>query len=99
MRRSIIGLREALANSEEISVQQLSNKYSKEILEKRFEEFVLAAPERVVRTARVAPKDIADSCRVQLAASQNTAGIVFRAEREGKQDMYFLNGEQLTFFI
>lgn len=94
----LIGLREALANSEGISVQQLSNKYSKEILERRFEEFVLAAPERVVRTARVAPKDIAESCRVQLKASQNTAGIVFRAEREGKQDMYFLNGEQLIFY-
>lgn len=94
----LIGLREALAKSEGIPVRELSKKYPEESLEKRLEEFVLAAPEKVVRTARVAPKDIAESCRVQLKASEDARGVIFKASREGKQDMYFLSGEQLIFY-
>ena len=60
----LITLRQALANAEGITIRDLATKYSKEALEERLEEFVLSAPDRVVRTARVAPKDIAETCRV-----------------------------------
>jgi adenine-specific DNA-methyltransferase len=94
----LISLRQALAETEGITARGLSTKYTKESLEDRLEEFVLSAPDRVVRTARVAPKDIAESCRIQLKASQDKPETVFKAERDGKLDMYFLNGEQLIFY-
>lgn len=94
----LIGLRQALASAEGITSRELIKKYPKESFERRLEEFVLSAPERVVRTARVAPKDISEPARVQLKASQDTPNVVFRAERQGSPDMYFLNGEQLIFY-
>ncbi len=95
----LITLREALAAAEGVPEKELKKRFpNPELLEARMEEFVLANPSRVVRTARVAPKDINESCRRPLVQSSETRGIVFRGERDGKNDMYFLNGEQLIFY-
>ena len=96
----LVTLREALAKSEGLeTANDLKKKFpSKDDLEAKLEEFVLADPSRVVRTARVAPKDINASCRPQLKMSSEERNQVFRGQREGQSDMYFLNGEQLIFY-
>ncbi|HEQ3588923.1 site-specific DNA-methyltransferase [Shewanella marisflavi] len=66
-------------------------------LEKELEAFVLQEPERVVRTARVKEKDVNEAAREALRLSSERDGV-FRAEREGKSDYYFMNGEQLLFY-
>lgn len=95
----LITLREALAAADGVAVTNLKTKYSdKDALERRLEEFVLSDPRRVVRTARVAPRDINQSCRGLLEESTRSSGRVFKGERPGKSDVYFLNGEQLIFY-
>jgi adenine-specific DNA-methyltransferase len=69
-----------------------------EKLENKIEEFVLSKAERVVRTARVAPKDVNEYARVSLKLSIENHGKVFRCQRDDKDDYYFLNGEQLLFY-
>jgi len=98
-RWKLITLREALAIAEGVELKALKVLYpQKDELEARIEEFVLSEPHRVVRTARVAPKDINQSCRPQLELSKSNPGKVFKGERPGKSDIYFLNGEQLIFY-
>ncbi len=95
----LINLRDALARSEGVLAKDLKKIYPKASdLEARFESFVLAEPSRIVRTARVAPKDITQACREKRQLSEDNKGTVFRCSREGKPDMYFLNGEQLIFY-
>ena len=95
----LITLRDALAQSEGVPIKEFKKKCPDKIaLEKAFTEFVLRDPRRVVRTARVAPKDINAACRDQLQASTDSRDTVFKASREGKNDMFFLNGEQLIFY-
>jgi len=69
-----------------------------EKVEAKLEEFVLSNAQRVVRTARVAPSDVNEEARDALMNSMDKSGEVFRSEREGKADYYFLNGEQLLFY-
>jgi adenine-specific DNA-methyltransferase len=96
---SLVTLNSAFAESNRVSARELKNLYpEKKELEAAIEKFVLSDPRRVVRTARVKPKDIAESCRAALAQSQETSGTVFKGERDGKPDMFFLNGEQLIFY-
>lgn len=66
-------------------------------LDAELEKFVLSAPRRVVRTATVKDKDVNESAREALSASRSSPGV-FRAEREGKDDYYFVGGEQLLFY-
>lgn len=54
--------------------------------------------DRVVRTARVAPKDVNEEARDALAKSNANDGKVFKSVRDGKDDYYFINGEQLIFY-
>jgi adenine-specific DNA-methyltransferase len=67
-------------------------------LEEKLSEFVLSNPERVVRTARVAPRDVNESARFALLKSTKEPEKVFRSEREYNEDYYFLRGEQLIFY-
>ena len=95
----LITLREALALNEGLTIQELRKRYPKKAdLEPILEEFVLSEPHRVVRTARVAPKDIHSSCRKFLQLSQDNRDVVFKGTRPDNPDMYFLNGEQLIFY-
>ena len=95
----MVTLRQALAEEDECEVKELKKRYGgKEGLENRLEEFVLSDPRRVVRTARVAPKDISESCREPLRKSSVVRDKVFKGERDSSPDMFFLNGEQLLFY-
>ena len=60
--------------------------------------YVIANAKQVVRTARVAPKDINEVARAALAKSSETRDTVFSSERNGLDTQYFLNGEQLIFY-
>ncbi len=58
---------------------------------------MLASAHRVVRTARIAARDVGEPARAVLARSAAQPGVVLRAERPDREDMYFLGGEQLIF--
>lgn len=67
-------------------------------VEPRLERFVLDNATSVVRTARVAPKDVSEVARGALEQSRTAIDRVFPVVR-GEQDViYFLNGEQLIFY-
>lgn len=93
----LVPLREAFALQKNIAAKDIKKHFGEE-LEAAITEFVLADPRRVVRTARVAPKDINPDAREALAKSSSTSGTVFRSERQDRDDYYFLNGEQLIFY-
>ncbi|MGG1518477.1 site-specific DNA-methyltransferase [Paenibacillus oryzisoli] len=90
-------LRNVIADKYGIKPTQLKTKFG-DNLEHEIESFVLEDPRRIVRTARVAPKDINPEARIQLENSRLHPNKVFRSERENKDDYYFLNGEQLVFY-
>jgi len=73
--------------------KELGSKYESEL-----EKFILGEPARVVRTARIAEKDVAAPAKEMLRKSNQKKGMVFKAERNGSADIYFLNGEQLIFY-
>ena len=95
----LITLREAFAIKNKVSTSSLKTLFpQKNDFEQAIEQFVLFEPDRVVRTARVKPEDINETCRPYLQLSKENRNIVCKGEREGKSDMYFLNGEQLIFY-
>ncbi|MBV5329283.1 MAG: site-specific DNA-methyltransferase [Chlorobium sp.] len=93
----LINIKDAFCFFYKSSWDELRVKFA-EKLEIKIEEFVLNHSEQVVRTARVAPKDVNELARVSLQQSIDTLGKVFRCQRENKDDYYFLNGEQLLFY-
>jgi adenine-specific DNA-methyltransferase len=94
----LIGLREAFQRSYKmVSWDDVKAKYADK-LEDKLAEFVVANASRVVRTARVAPKDVNESARDALALSNSDRGKVFCSVRDDKDDYYFLGGEQLIFY-
>jgi adenine-specific DNA-methyltransferase len=92
-----IPLREAFSKERGVPTKDL-NRTLGDDLEEQLTKFVLSDPRRVVRTARVAPKDVNENAREALSKSQRTPGKVFRSQREGRDDYFFLNGEQLIFY-
>jgi len=95
---SLIGLREAfLADAGLSSWNDAKKKYGDK-LEEALSKFVLANPSRVVRTARVAPEDVNEEARKTLSESMSDRNVVKCSRREGKDDYFFLNGEQLVFY-
>lgn len=94
----LITIRQAFLASENLhSWNDAKKKYEGE-MESRLDSFVLDHAERVVRTARVAPKDVNENARQALQSSINRPGRVFRSERAGRDNYFFLNGEQLVFY-
>jgi adenine-specific DNA-methyltransferase len=94
----LITVREAFLASEKLSSwTEAKRKYGDEI-DGRLDAFVLDHAERVVRTARVAPKDVNETARQALQSSIKKPGKVFRSDREGRDSYFFLNGEQLVFY-
>lgn len=94
----LIGLREAfLRNSMLQSWDDAKAKFADK-LEAKLSDFVVTNAHRVVRTARVAPKDVNESARDALARSTADCTKVYRSVREDKDDYYFLGGEQLVFY-
>ena len=93
----LIGIRDALAVENNISKDDLSEKYG-DTLDVAIDDFVLRNAGRVVRTARVKDKDVNENARKALQQSRVSRDVVQRSERTGKSDYYFLNGEQLLFY-
>jgi adenine-specific DNA-methyltransferase len=91
-------LKKAFADSLGITEKAIKTEL-KEDFEDKIHEFVLKNSNRVVRTARVAPKDISSEARDFLEKSKEHRNIVFRYERQEKDNQYFLNGEQLIFYL
>lgn len=90
-------LRSALAMKMGIAASSL-RKTLGDSFEQAMEDFVLEDPRRVVRLARVQPKDVNANAREALAESTKNGGQVFRSERTGKPDYYFKDGQQLLFY-
>lgn len=94
----LIGLREAFQRKYKLSSwEDIKVKFADK-LEEKISEFVVENSNRVVRTARVAPKDVNESARAALSESNSDKTRVFSSAREDKDDYYFLNGEQLIFY-
>lgn len=94
----IVGLREAFLRAEGLEDWNSARAKYMEKIEQRIASFVFANAERVVRTARVAAKDVNEDARKALSASAEARDKVFTSRRGGKEDYYFLNGEQLIFY-
>lgn len=93
----LISVKDAFAYYHKASWNDLRARFADK-LEARLEDFVLGNSDRVVRTARVAPKDVNEDARAALIQSSQIPGKVFRSERPSKGDYYFLDGEQLLFY-
>ena len=93
----LINVKDAFCLKHKGTWNELKSRFADK-LEARIEEFVLANSERVVRTARVATKDVNEEARAALLKSSKDPEKVFRSERTNKEDYYFLNGEQLLFY-
>jgi adenine-specific DNA-methyltransferase len=93
----LITLKKAFAAFHKISEEEIKAKFADK-LEEKLEEFVIKNAEAVVRTARVADKDVNETAREALAASRTITNEVQFAARDGKSDYYFLGGEQLIFY-
>jgi adenine-specific DNA-methyltransferase len=91
----LIPLREAVVRHRESAPYAIEAVGSDETV---VEQFVLENAERVVRTARVAPKDVSEEARAALAQSVQTRNTVVEHLRIGRPPAYFLNGEQLIFY-
>ena len=94
----LIGLREAFLRSSKLDSWDAAKAKFADKLEIKLSEFVVSNASRVVRTARVAPKDVNESARETLEKSNADRTQVFCSPRGGKDDYYFLGGEQLVFY-
>jgi len=94
----LIGLRESFLRVNKLEVWDEAKKKFADKLEEKISDFVVTNAFRVVRTARVAPRDVNEEAREALSASNTDRSRVFRSVREGKDDYYFLGGEQLIFY-
>jgi adenine-specific DNA-methyltransferase len=92
------GLREYFLRVNRLESWDEAKKKFADKLEDKLSDFVVANAHRVVRTARVAEKDVNESARVALTASSSDRSIVYKSSREDKDDYYFLGGEQLVFY-
>lgn len=94
----LCGLKEAFLSHEGLPDWKEAQRKFHVKLEEKLTEFVINRCDRVVRTARVAPKDVNEEARDALAKSNTNSDTVFKSSRDGKDDYYFLNGEQLIFY-
>ncbi|EHU8077464.1 site-specific DNA-methyltransferase [Vibrio cholerae] len=90
-------LREAFAKHSNVEVRDLKKKYLDKY-EEKLTQFVLDNSNAVIRTARVADKDVGDDAKISLAQSREIPGRVFEAKRPGKPSQFFMNGEQVAFY-
>ncbi|MFZ3125664.1 MAG: site-specific DNA-methyltransferase [Acidovorax sp.] len=94
----LIGLREAFMRGLRLDSWDAAKAKYADKLESKLADFVVSNAHRVVRTARVAPKDVNESAREALEKSNADRTQVFCSPRDGKDDYYFLGGEQLVFY-
>jgi adenine-specific DNA-methyltransferase len=94
----LISLKDAFLKSHSLAVWDDAKRKFMDKLEERISQFVINNAHRVVRTARVAAKDVNESARTALEQSTKNANEVQRSVRPDKSDYFFLNGEQLIFY-
>lgn len=94
----LIGLRGAFQRANRLETWDAVKARYADRLEEKLADFVVTNAHRVVRTARVAPKDVNEAAREALTSSINDRSRVYRSSREDKEDYYFLGGEQLIFY-
>ncbi len=82
----LIGLREAFLRHMRLASWEEARKRFLDKIEEKVSEFVLTHSERVVRTARVAAKDVNESARAALLLSSENPGVVQCSPREDKDD-------------
>ena len=94
----LISLKNAFLKSQSLNVWDDAKRKFMDKLEERLSQFVMSNAQRVVRTARVAAKDVNESARAALEQSTRNANVVQKSERAEKEDYFFLNSEQLIFY-
>nr|WP_240191835.1 site-specific DNA-methyltransferase [Desulfoprunum benzoelyticum] len=94
----LIGLREAFLREIKLETWDEAKRKFADKLEEKLAGFVVTNAHCVVRTARVAPKDVNEGAREALSASNVDRSQVFCSIRENKDNYYFLGGEQLVFY-
>lgn len=94
----LINLKDAFLQYEQLKTWNAAKQKYLDKLEEKITQFVVNNSEKVVRTARVAPKDVNENARQTLQLSVNNPGKVYRSLREDKDDYFFYNGEQLVFY-
>jgi adenine-specific DNA-methyltransferase len=94
---NIRNLREQFAIDSGVEVKNLKDAH-KDKYEGNFHKFVLKHSEYVIRTARVADKDVGDDAKLALQKSRDHKELVFRADRKGKTPQYFWRGEQIAYY-
>jgi adenine-specific DNA-methyltransferase len=90
-------LKDAFCRFHGVKEKELDCKFGSR-LESYLEKFVLEHSDRVVRTARVADKDVNEDAREALAKSREEPDVVQHSARETLDDFYFINGEQIAFY-
>lgn len=90
-------LKDAFCRSHGVTERELDCKFGAR-LEMYLEKFVLEHSDRVVRTARVADHDVNEDAREALRRSREEPNIVQHSSREGLDDFFFINGEQIAFY-
>ena len=78
-------LRNAFAAQVGIPAKQLQSRFGVS-LEQELEEFVLEAPDRVIRLARVAPKDVNAEAREQLLKSRRDPDTIYWMPRDNREE-------------
>ncbi|MDA8139601.1 MAG: site-specific DNA-methyltransferase, partial [Desulfobacteraceae bacterium] len=94
----IVDLKNAFLDAHNLKTWNEARSKFLDKIEEHLSNFVLESSDCVVRTARVAPKDVNESARSALQSSINSPGVAQRSERADKDDYFFLNGEQLIFY-
>lgn len=94
----IIGIKEAFLETHNLKTWNDAKAKYTDRIEEKLSDFVLKNSNCVVRTARVAPKDVNEIAREALKRSIEKAGTIQKSERTDRDDYYFLNGEQLIFY-
>ncbi len=94
----LTSLKDAFLKSHSLAFWDDAKRKFMDKLEEKISQFVISNAHRVVRTARVAPKDVNESARAALEQSTKNSNKVQRSERPDKSDYFFLNGEQLIFY-
>ncbi|RYU63189.1 site-specific DNA-methyltransferase [Methylolobus aquaticus] len=95
---NLIGLREAFLRNNRLQSWDDAKAKFADKLEAKLADFVVTNAHRVVRTARVAPRDVNEAARDALTQSIADRAMVYRSVREDRDDYYFFGGEQLIFY-
>jgi len=93
----LITLLNAFAEKNNCDRSELKRRFADKY-EEKLHEFVLENSKNIIRTARVAEKDVGVTGKEALALSRENNNKFFKAEREKAPPQFFYNGEQVAFY-